>query len=389
VTDPEAELLDPGETVDLTNCDREPIHIPGAIQPHGLLLTMTEPDLVVRQCSANITLLLGRTVEEVRGAPLTAVVGEAAAGAVALLAGRPADEDLPITPVVVQGADGCSAEHQLKIHRSDGLLVAELEPRSSGVDPTTFVREVSAAMTGMQGASGVLQVSQRAAVEVKRLTGYDRVMVYRFDADGHGEVIAESCEPELEPFLGHHYPASDIPRQARTLYLRQTLRLIVDVEYVPSAIVPQASPLTGAPLDLGLATLRSVSPIHLQYLRNMGVTGTMVISLTREGELWGLIACHHYAPHYVDHSIRAACQFIGEMLSFQMAREEESDVARERDALRATRVELLGLMRSDQTLSTALHGGVGLLLALCEADGVSVAARRALLGHRPPARRAS
>jgi diguanylate cyclase (GGDEF)-like protein len=373
MTDPESELLDPSETVDLTNCDREPIHIPGAIQPHGLLLTMTEPELVVRQCSANAELVIGRTVETVCGARLASVVGEAAADAVALLAGRPADEDPPVTPVRVADADGSSTDHQLRVHRSDGLLVAEFEPNSNGVDPTAFVREVSAAMTGMQGVSGVHEVSQRAAAEVKRLTGYDRVMVYRFDADGHGEVIAEAREPELAPFLGHHYPATDIPRQARTLYLSQTIRLIVDIDYVPSAIVPPDNPLTEAPLDLGLAALRSVSPIHLQYLRNMGVTGTMVISLTRGGELWGLIACHHYAPHYVDHSVRAACQFIGEMLSFQFAREEESDVARERAALRATRGELLGLVRSATTLSAALHGGVGLLLALCEADGVSVA----------------
>ncbi len=373
MTDFEAELLDPSEAVDLVNCDREPIHIPGAIQPHGLLLTLTEPGLVVQQCSANIAQLLGRSVEEVCGAPLAGVIGEVAAAAVEQLAGRPPDEDLPVTPVAVLAADGSSNDHQLKVHRSDGLLVAELEPRAVGVDPTAFVREVSAAMTGMQGVSGVLDVSQRAAAEVKRLTGYDRVMVYRFDADGHGEVIAEAREPELAPFLGHHYPATDIPRQARALYLRQTMRLIVDIDYVPAAIVPTANPLTDAPLDLGLASLRSVSPIHLQYLRNMGVTGTMVISLTRDGELWGLIACHHYAPHYIDHSVRAACQFIGEMLSFQFAREEESDETRERDALRATRGELLGLVRGAPSLSAALHGGVGLLMALCEADGVSVA----------------
>jgi chemotaxis family two-component system sensor kinase Cph1 len=153
VTESDVELLDPGETVDLNNCDREPIHIPGAIQPHGMLLTVTEPELVVRQCSANVAQLLGRPAEEVGGAPLVAIVGEAAAGAVALLAGRPADEELPVTPVPVVGADGSSIEHQLKVHRSDGLLVVELEPRSSGVDPTTFVREVSAAMHGMQGGA--------------------------------------------------------------------------------------------------------------------------------------------------------------------------------------------------------------------------------------------
>ncbi len=369
----EPELLAPGEAVDLSNCDREPIHIPGAIQPHGLLLTVTESDRVVVQVSENLGEMLRCDARSALGAPLAGVVGDACAAVIGELAARPAQEDLPTTPVTVSTVvAGRPADHQLKLHRSEGLLVAELEPSSSGVDPTTFVREVSEAMAGMQGASGVNEVSQRAAEEVKRLTGYDRVMVYRFDGDGHGEVIAEAREPQLDGFLGHHYPATDIPRQARALYLRQTIRLIVDVDYVPAAIVPADNPLTGGPLDLGLATLRSVSPIHLQYLRNMGVTGTMVISLTRDGELWGMIACHHYSPHYVDHSLRAACQFIGEMLSFQFAREEEADLIRERAARRATRLELLGLVRSAPTLASAMHAGADLLLALCDADGVSL-----------------
>ena len=374
MTEVDRELPDPGEVVDLTNCDREPIHIPGAIQPHGILLTMTEPDLVIRQTSENLPSALGRSVADVIGRPVWEVLGDACAAVVRDLAQRTHEAEPPVAPVLVagRGPGEPPQEQQLKVHRSDGLLVAELEPRSAGVDPTLFVREVSEAMAGMQGASGVADVSQRAAEEVRRLTGYDRVMVYRFDADGHGEVIAEACEESLRPFLGHHYPANDIPRQARALYLRQTLRLIVDIDYEPSVIIPSDNPLTGAPLDLGLSTLRSVSPIHLQYLRNMGVTGTMVISLTRDGELWGLIACHHYSPYYIDHSVRAACQFIGEMLSFQFAREEESDLAREREGLRATRLELLGLVRSAQTLSAALHAGADLLLELCHADGVSV-----------------
>jgi diguanylate cyclase (GGDEF)-like protein len=388
VNDPDARLLDPEEEVDLSNCDREPIHIPGAIQPHGVLMTLTEADGVVRQCSENVLGMLGRPASELVGRSLSEVLGESAAAAVAELAGRPADGELPVTPVVVRRRPGeAPGAHQLRLHRSGGLLVAELESQTEGVDPTQFVREVSAAMTGMQGVSGVADVSLRAAEEVRRLTGYDRVMVYRFDADGHGEVIAEARDPRLETFLGHHYPATDIPRQARALYLRQTLRLIVDVDYEPSPIWPRDNPLTGEPLDLGLATLRSVSPIHLQYLRNMGVTGTMVISLTRHGELWGMIACHHYSPHHVDHSVRAASQFIGELLSFQFAREEEADIARERAALRATRAELLGLVHSAPTLSAALHGGADLLLELCHADGVSIAldAERVIAGDVPDA----
>ena len=370
------DLLEPGEEVDLSNCDREPIHIPGAIQPHGLLLTLSPDDLVVRQASENVASMLGRPAQELVGRTAQEALGSAAAETVGELAGRPPGADLPIAPLSVAVTDPSAIrDFQLRMHRSDDLVVCELEPReaSGGVDPHDFVREVSEAMAGMQGAAGVLAVSQRAAEEVKRLTAYDRVMVYRFDADGHGEVIAEAREPRLDGFLGHHYPATDIPRQARALYLRQTIRMIVDVDYEPSPLWPQDNPLTGEPLDLGLSTLRSVSPIHLQYLRNMGVTGTLVISLTRGEQLWGMIACHHYAPHYVDHSVRAACRFIGELLSFQFAREEESDLARERDGLRTTRVELLGLVRGSRTLAAALQAGSEQLLELCRADGVSIA----------------
>ncbi len=365
------ELLDRGAAVDLTNCDREPIHIPGAIQPHGILLTVTEPDLVVRQASDNVVAQLGRPLEAVLGEPLASVVGPGGARGAGARAAAPGGGPRGVTRGVVAD-DGGTRAHQLRVHRSGGLVVAELEPRAAGVDATAFVHQVSQAMIAMHGARGVLDVCDRAAAEVKQLTGYDRVMIYRFDDDGHGEVIAEARELELAPFLGHHYPATDIPRQARALYLRQALRLIVDVDYVPSAIVPEDDPLSGQPLDLGLATLRSVSPIHLQYLRNMGVTGTMVISLTRGGELWGLIACHHYFPHYVDHSVRAACQFIGEMLSLQFTREEASDDTRDREALREVRTELLGRVRLAPTLSAALRDGADRLLDLCAADGVAI-----------------
>ena len=370
----ESDLLEPGEPVDLTNCDREPIHIPGAIQPHGVLLTLREPELIVAQASENVAWAFGRPASETVGSPVEQVLGHACAEVIAELAARPPEQELPVTPVVVTGPDDSDGaiDHQLKLHRSGGLLVCELEPRANAIDPTMFVREVSDAMVGMQGANGVTEVSQRAAEEIKRLTGYHRVMVYRFDDDGHGEVIAEAREEWLGSFLGQHYPATDIPPEARELYLRQRIRLIVDVDYEPSVIWPRQNPVSGEPLDLGLTTLRSVSPIHLQYLRNMGVTGTMTISLTRDGELWGMIACHHYSPLYVDYSVRAACQFVGEMLSFQFAREEESDLVRERAALRTMRTELLGLVSSAPTLAAGLRAGVDLLVGLCNADGVSV-----------------
>ncbi|MFL5282935.1 MAG: GAF domain-containing protein, partial [Rhodopila sp.] len=129
---------------------------------------------------------------------------------------------------------------------------------------------------------------------VKALTGYDRVMVYRFDPEGHGEVLSEAKEPQLEAYLGNHYPASDIPQIARRLYERNRVRLLADVEFDPVPLKPQLSPVTGSQLDMSLCVLRSSSPIHVQYLKNMGVRATLVVSLLVGGRLWGLISCHHY-----------------------------------------------------------------------------------------------
>ncbi|MBV9816833.1 MAG: EAL domain-containing protein [Solirubrobacterales bacterium] len=373
MTDAAHSITTGGQRLHLANCDREPIHTPPAIQPHGVLLTFSEPDLVLRQASRNAADGFGRPVEDLLGARLEDLFDAASTTTLRRLLAADDARVLPAPTVETTTADGAT-QLQVRLHRSGGLIVCEVEPRDAagGVNPTDFVRDVSQAMAGLYGATGVRAMSQRAAEEVKRLTGYDRVMVHRFDADGHGEVIAEAREQRLDSVLGQRCPPTDVLVHARTPYPRQTIRLIVDVDHEPSPIWPPDNPLTGEPLDLGLAWLRSVSPIHRERLRSMGVTGTLVISLTREGELWGLIACHHDSSHYVPESVRSACQFIGELLSFQFAREEEADLQRERAALRFTRGKLLGLIRSSPTLSAGLHAGTDLLLSLCEADGVSV-----------------
>ena len=373
-------LLDPEAEVTLGNCDREPIHIPGAVQPFGMLLTLVEPDLLVCQVTENVDLFVGRSAHRLIGGSVDQVLSEESVAAIRDLAGRETAEELGVIAVEVKAVDGPAA-FELSLHRSGGLLVGELEPRSS-------LGSVEAEVVSTPGASVSGRVSQlvdRAASEVRQLTGYDRVMVYRFDEDGHGEVIGEARESRLDPLLGHHYPASDIPRQARALYLRQMIRMIVDVDYEPSPIVPARNPLTGEPLDLGLATLRSVSPIHLQYLRNMGVTGTLTISLIRDGELWGMIACHRYSPHFVPYRMRAACRFIGELLSAQLAMTEAADHDREHETLTAERGRVLQCIRAAESLSAGLHNAARSLADLCAADGVAVltATERITAGEVP------
>ena len=163
--------------------------------------------------------------------------------------------------------------------------------------PNTY-QAVRGTVADLNRASSLQELYDITARAVRALTGFDRVMVYRYDADYNGEVVAEAKRADLNSFLGLHYPASDIPAQARALYEKNWIRLISDVDYAPAPIEPADHPATGAPLDLTYSTLRSVSPIHLEYLRNMGVRASMSISLLRDDKLWGLIACHHYAgPH--------------------------------------------------------------------------------------------
>lgn len=165
---------------------------------------------------------------------------------------------------------------------------------------------------------------QAVVKEVRRITDFDRVMVYQFDPEGGGHVIAEATNQET-PYLDLHYPPSDIPKQARQLYTLNWLRLIPDASYQPVALIPAHNPITNQPLDLSLSGLRNVSPLHLEYLKNMGVTASMSISLIHDQKLWGLIACHHSSPKYIPYGTRTVCKFIGQVMSVELINKEASD----------------------------------------------------------------
>ena len=321
-------FLAPGEPVDLDNCAREPIHVPGSIQPRGVFLAVTEPDLVVRHTSQNVAEILGHPVDDVLGHPLEHVLGAEAAGAiehhVRTWGNLRARNPLLVT---VGGVELDVVLHRILSGEST-LLIVELEP-ASGPRPFSFpntYQAVRGAVEQLNHAHDLAQLYEITAREVRALTGFDRVMIYRFDDEYNGEVVAEAKRPDLNPFLGLHYPASDIPPQARALYEQNWVRLISDVGYTPSRIVPGLDEETGLPLDLTHSILRSVSPIHLEYLGNMGVAASMSISLLRDGRLWGLIACHHYSgPHDPPFGVRAAAEFLGSSLSLRLVARVEED----------------------------------------------------------------
>ena len=320
--------------VDLTTCDREPIHIPGAIQPHGVLVAVDD-DHRVRMVSANSGLLLGVEPADALGRELAELVGTGVARAVV-------DRDtagLPGTPLVLALDDG--TEVDVRVHRSGARLVVELESLGAEDRVALSYHTARGAMARMASARSVAELAAHLAREVREITGFDRVMVYRFDADWNGEVVAEERRSDLNPFLGLHYPASDIPAQARRLYTVNWTRLIADVGYTPVPLHPVFDPETDAPLDLSFSTLRSVSPIHLEYLSNMGVTASMSISVVVEDRLWGLVACHHYSgPHRPSQDARAAAEFLGQVASQVVVERERADA---REAALATQATMAGV----------------------------------------------
>lgn len=245
---------------------------------------------------------------------------------------------------------------------------------------------VQAMLARIQHARGLLGFCQAAAEEVRRFVGFDRVMVYRFDPDGSGEVIAEARDPALESYLGLHYPASDVPQQARELYLRNWRRSIPDVAYQPALLRPALSPLTGAPPDLSFCALRSVSPLHLEYLSNMGVRASMSLSIVQEGSLWGLIACHHHTPRRLTGTVRAACELFAQTFSLQLQAKEQAEEFADAERIRRVQHAIVEVLGQEDRLAGGLVAQAPRLMRMIPADGLAllIEGRYAALGQVPP-----
>lgn len=371
------------DQVDLTSCDREPIHIPGAILPHGAMLVLEAETLRVLQAAGDTLGLLGRSIEDLLGRPIDTVFSGDQILRIHALSREP---NLAKPRHLLDPMLRAIADHPLdaSAHRVDGALVIEFEAAEMS-DP--FVADPLAAVQlmveGFGDAALLYDLCQMATASVRRIAQYDRVMIYRFMADGSGWVIAESRSPELAPFLDLHYPAADIPRQARALYLKSWLRLITQVDYDPAPLTPTLNPRTGAPLDMSHAVLRDVSPMHREYLRNMGIDASMSISIIVAGKLWGLVACHHNSPRRLPRHLRAVCELFGSVFSLHLEARERSEQFESRLAMRKILQELMlnlagvedyafGLTQQTPNLLDYIHGGD---IALDGARGGGVAVR--------------
>ncbi|MBU8977641.1 GAF domain-containing protein [Lysobacter sp. MMG2] len=368
-------------TTEAEVCAREPIHLSGAIQPHGFLISCSWPDWTVRHVSANVAelldlpprALLGTSLREhVDGSFLEAIADALRFIEPGLAAQRVATVNL--------GRDGALCDVSTHLHQ--GLVHIEIEPQttadgSTGLTANAMIGRIA----GQDPAPGFFQ---QVASLVRELTDYDRVMVYRFRADDAGEVIAEARSDEVEPYLGLRYPASDIPAQARHLYLLNRLRVIPDAQYAPVPIEP-ALHVGGAPLDLTHHALRSVSPVHVEYLRNMGVGASMSISIVSGGRLWGLIACHHRTPRPVPPGMRATADLFGMYVSMRVAGHEQATTMALFDQSQQLGDVLRESTLKGQSLADVLPIYLRVVARLLDADGVLMilGSRQASIGPVP------
>ena len=346
--------------IDVRACDVEPIHIPGATQPHGVLVALDPLSLEITHISANCAALFSVPAESVIGRSFSALVGPT----VAAQLGHPTEA----ATARAFEFETQSRSFDALVHRHQGVVIVEVEahdPHAAVVDSA-----LRTALARLQQHNSVRELCAIAVEAVRAFTGFDRVMLYRFGEDGHGDVVEESIAAGVVSYRGQRFPASDIPRQARQLYLLNWLRLIPDSAYQPVALLSKHA---GAPLDLTFATLRSVAAVHLEYLQNMAVGASMSVSLVAANSLMGLIACHHRVPRHVSFAARAACEVLGRVVALQIAAQEELDAGAARDAIRGAEARLADAIRAGHDdIATALVLRSDLLLDLVDATGVAV-----------------
>ena len=354
----------------LANCADEPIRFPGAIQPHGVLLMLSEPDFLIRQVSANVLQLMGHDPHRLLGQKLDTLFGPEQAEAILIACRATPDSDKVPLAVVVN-----AQRFDALVHRHQGALIVELEQHLSDYRPEGVTGEANLGrmLQRLQSARSLQALYEISVREIQAMTGYDRVLIYRFEEEGHGQVIAEASAPSMELYKGLFFPASDIPEQARELYRTNWLRIIPNADYAPVPLIPELRPDTQVPLDLSFSTLRSVSPIHRQYMKNMGVLSSMSISLMEGERLWGLISCGNREPLLVPHEMRMACQTIGQVLSLQISAMEALELARQRDAkLENLQVLASAMAESNHNVFDGLSHQPQRLLDLTGASGVAI-----------------
>lgn len=367
------------EAAQAADCANEPIRIPESIQPHGFLLAVDSSDWRIRRASANLAAFLGVQATDALGQPVGALFA-AQAPELADELRRVELKGLTLLQPVVVGDTLCN----VAAHRVGDVVVVEFEPRDDARSSLDLLYpQIRAAVEEIQSADTPEQLFRIAGAHVRDLTGFDRVLIYRFDAQWNGRVVGEERNDALPSYLDLRFPATDIPAQARELYAINRIRIIPDANYEPVPLI--SGPTDTAPLDMTASVLRSVSPVHVQYMRNMGTPASMSISILQDGKLWGLVSCHHSAPRRVASHVRAACDFLVQILGMQLVNRDRSADSADRVQRQQLHATLLGNMAREQHYVDGLLRHPEPFLGIADASGAAVVieGQCAVVGRTP------
>lgn len=381
--------MTPGKP-DLTSCDTEPIHEIGSVQPFGALLAVDENNLIVSHASENIGKYLDQQAADVLGKPLAEIIGEAACQDLLQCQLEPRAPHL-LRPWFFDVPARASNLGRIEClpHRYGGKIIIEMLQLDEGhadVWQQDLLRQnIISQLMKTDNLSGLSTVSANL---IREITGFDRVMIYRFAEDGHGEVIAEATN-RPDSFMGLHYPASDIPEPARRHFTLNLIRAISDINAVPSPILTRdgqkADAMSGQPLDLTYSKLRAVAPVHIEYLNNMGVGASMSISLVSNDELWGLVACHHYSPHHLSSSALRFCEMLGGTVSTLLQNLQNTELLRRSILAERAAFDLEMTARSNADLHQVVTEYADSLMRLVDANSMifNVAGQQLKFGMVP------
>lgn len=353
------------ESTNLENCSREPIHIIGKIQAHGVLIACNPQNFKITQVGNNITEYFGESLETLLDNDLSYLIGK-----------NPVKE---LRELLISNESSVSLDvainninFLMQAHFSGSNLILDFEAYELVDNPFLFQKQLTQILNHFQAAKSVEQLCEAATVITKKIFGYHRVMIYKFDEEWNGKVIAESKEENMTSWLGLHYPATDIPLQARQLFFKNRVRLITDVNYSAVPIIPEVSPLTGEPLDISKSNLRAVSPIHIEYLKNMEVGASLTAAIIVKGQLWGLIACHHKTAKYLDFYKRETCRFLAQMFSTELTLHVSNALHRQAKHSESIRKQLVLQMKNESNVVKALSEGATKFTQLISCGGGAI-----------------
>ncbi|MGD1910704.1 MAG: ATP-binding protein [Rivularia sp. (in: cyanobacteria)] len=376
------------DSLDLTSLKEPVINLRSQIQHHGILLVLQEPELKILQVSRNAALALDISIENLLETSLEDLLDPYQIGRIQA---RLAEDSLDLinpTKIWVKKRREDYIVFDALFHRnSEGILILELEPAISedNIPFLSFYHLAKASINQLQESANLQDYCQIIVETVRKVTEFDRVMLYKFIEDGHGCVLAEDKLESMESYLGLNFPESDIPKPARKMFLSNLIRLIPDTQSEPVEIFPPLNPITERPIDLINSTLRSPFPCHVEYLHNMGVGASLTISLIKEGRLWGLIACHHQTPKFVSYELRKACEFLGRMIFGEIYTREETEDYNYRMKLTYIQTALVDYMSQEENFIRGLIKHQPNLLDLTSAQGAAIcfSGNYTLIGETP------